>query len=154
MKMSRCNEWRTSTPPSLPPSSLIAKSGMQPLLDSTRLAPGRMEAVALRAADLAEQEHFLRAARRYIYIDGATDGLDDHLRRHAPQAQCDRARFGHPCRPDGAELPDNALREGDIVNDANRVLRVAVVIPTYNRSDLVARTLSALSAQTYPAVRW
>ena len=37
------------------------------------------------------------------------------------------------------------------MNEAGQPLRVTVVVPVYNRSDLVTRTLSALSAQTYPA---
>jgi GT2 family glycosyltransferase len=37
------------------------------------------------------------------------------------------------------------------VNDSNKPLRVTVVVPVYNRSDLVTRTLSALSTQSYPA---
>jgi len=36
------------------------------------------------------------------------------------------------------------------VTQENDTLRVTVVIPVYNRSDLVARTLGALEAQTYP----
>jgi Glycosyl transferases group 1 len=57
------------------------------LLDRSRLGPGKMEAIALRTRDVTEHEDLIQAARRYIYIDGGTHGLDDYLRTHAPQAE-------------------------------------------------------------------
>jgi hypothetical protein len=67
-------------------------------LDPHRLAPGRMEAVALRADEVGSHEGLLLSARRYIYIDGAGSGLEAHLERHAPRAIVEQT--GHITRID------------------------------------------------------
>ena len=60
------------------------------VLDPSRLGPGKMEAIALRTQDATKHEELIQAARRYIYIDGASHGLADYLHRHAPQAEIDQ----------------------------------------------------------------
>jgi hypothetical protein len=55
-------------------------------IDERRLAPGKMETVAIRADDVTDLDDLMRSARRYIYIDGKAAGLDSYLERHAPQA--------------------------------------------------------------------
>lgn len=59
-------------------------------LDDRRLGPGTMETVAVRADDISGLEQLLLTARRYFYIDGAGDGLQSFLDRHAPQALVER----------------------------------------------------------------
>jgi hypothetical protein len=55
-----------------------------------RLAPGKMESVAVRADDIGGLEDLLRSARRYLYFDGAARGLRDFLDSEAPDARVDR----------------------------------------------------------------
>jgi hypothetical protein len=55
-------------------------------LSPNRLGPAKMETVAIRADDLTGLDDLLRSARRYIYIDGAGQGLGDYLEDEAPQA--------------------------------------------------------------------
>jgi hypothetical protein len=55
-------------------------------LDPVRLAPGRMEAVAIRADDVTGLEDLMRAARRYIYIAGGTRRLHEFLESQNPRA--------------------------------------------------------------------
>jgi hypothetical protein len=55
-------------------------------IDQRRLAPAKMETVAIRADDVTGLEDLLRSARRYIYVDGSARGLREHLDRLAPQA--------------------------------------------------------------------
>lgn len=59
-------------------------------LDSSKLAPGKMETVALRSDDVGPYLDLLRAARRYIYLDGAAAGLDQYLAAEQPQALVSR----------------------------------------------------------------
>lgn len=56
------------------------------VLDPRRLAPGKMETVAIRADDVTGLEDLMRSARRYIYIDGRAEGLPDFLERESPRA--------------------------------------------------------------------
>jgi hypothetical protein len=57
-----------------------------------RLRPRNLEAAAVRAGDGAGQagaellDKVLSSARRYIYVDGSLDGLDDFLAEHHPDA--------------------------------------------------------------------
>jgi hypothetical protein len=48
-------------------------------MDAGRLTPGTMEAVAVRADHVGPVVDVLRAARRYLYVEGPARGLDDHL---------------------------------------------------------------------------
>jgi hypothetical protein len=59
-------------------------------VDPARMAPGKMETVAVRADDVSEVREVLRAARRYIYVEGAGRGLDDFLAEEQPQASAVR----------------------------------------------------------------
>jgi hypothetical protein len=59
-------------------------------LGPKRLAPGKMETVAVRADDIGGLEDLLRSARRYLYFDGAARGLRDFLDSEAPDARVDR----------------------------------------------------------------
>lgn len=59
-------------------------------MDQSRLAPGRMETVAIRDRNLADLSELMLSARRYIYIEGDTSGLDEYLDLHAPQAVVNR----------------------------------------------------------------
>jgi hypothetical protein len=59
-------------------------------IDQRRLAPAKMETVAIRAEDVTGLDDLMRSARRYIYIDGAGAGLREHLDRFAPQAKIDQ----------------------------------------------------------------
>ncbi|HEX6946842.1 MAG TPA: glycosyltransferase [Acidimicrobiia bacterium] len=52
-----------------------------------RLAPAKMETVAIRADDVSDLRDLMRAARRYIYVEGAARGLDDYLHAEQPQAE-------------------------------------------------------------------
>lgn len=55
-------------------------------IDRRRLAPGKMETVALRVPDIAPHLDVVRAARRFAYFDGRPDGLDTYLDEEQPQA--------------------------------------------------------------------
>jgi hypothetical protein len=55
-------------------------------LDPSRLGPGRMEAVAIRAESVSGLEDLILAARRYVYVEGAAKGLEGFLSRAAPQS--------------------------------------------------------------------
>jgi hypothetical protein len=59
-------------------------------IDRRRLAPAKMETVAIRADDVTGLDDLLRSARRYIYIDGSAHGLRQHLDRFAPQASLEQ----------------------------------------------------------------
>ena len=50
-----------------------------------RLAPGRMESVAIRSDTTTGMESLLRAARRYAYVDGRAEGLQSLLDHGTPQ---------------------------------------------------------------------
>jgi hypothetical protein len=56
------------------------------VLDPRRLAPGKMETVAIKADNVSGLEDLMRSARRYIYIDGRAAGLADFLERESPRA--------------------------------------------------------------------
>jgi hypothetical protein len=60
-------------------------------LEAHRLAPGKMETVAVRADDIAGLEEILRGARRFIYVDGPGRGLDEWLSVEHPRAVVHRA---------------------------------------------------------------
>lgn len=55
-----------------------------------RMAPAKMETVAVAADDLAGLEDLLLAARRYLYFQGEAAGLDRFLAEHHPDAVVDR----------------------------------------------------------------
>ncbi|MPZ52954.1 MAG: glycosyltransferase [Acidimicrobiia bacterium] len=55
--------------------------------EPAKLAPAKMESVAIRAEDLSEYRDLLLAARRYIYTDGSARGLDEFLKEHHPDAE-------------------------------------------------------------------
>jgi hypothetical protein len=59
-------------------------------MDASRLAPGKMETVAIRSGDVTGSLDLLRAARRYLYIEGEARGLDDYLESEQPQAAVTR----------------------------------------------------------------
>lgn len=64
--------------------------------DATNLAPqrlglGKMETVALRTDDISDLRDLLRAARRYIYIEGRGKGLEDWLAAERPDATVTRS---------------------------------------------------------------
>lgn len=54
--------------------------------ESHRLAPGKMESIALNVDSVTDHHDLLRAARRYIYVKGPADGLSEYLTHQAPQA--------------------------------------------------------------------
>ncbi|MGH8915151.1 MAG: glycosyltransferase family protein [Acidimicrobiia bacterium] len=56
------------------------------VLDPRRLGPGKMETVAIRADDVTGLEDLLRAARRYIYLEGRAQGLTEFLEEESPRA--------------------------------------------------------------------
>lgn len=60
-----------------------------PELEPARLAPGKMEAVALRTDDISDHRPLLRSARRFIYIDGHAD-LTSYLAEERPDAVVSR----------------------------------------------------------------
>ncbi|MEX0699415.1 MAG: glycosyltransferase [Acidimicrobiia bacterium] len=55
-------------------------------LESHRLAPGKMETIALNVDSVTDHHDLLRAARRYIYLKGPADGLSEYLSDQAPEA--------------------------------------------------------------------
>lgn len=55
-----------------------------------RLAPAKMETVAIAADDLSGLEDVLASARRYLYFTGEARGLDKFLREYHPEAVVDR----------------------------------------------------------------
>ena len=57
------------------------------VLASHRLAPTKMETVALRADDVSDLHDLMLAARRYVYVEGAARGLTDYLNAKQPQAE-------------------------------------------------------------------
>ena len=59
-------------------------------LDPRRLGPGKMETVAIRADNTNGLEELLRAARRYIYVDAQTDGLQVFIDGECPGAIMER----------------------------------------------------------------
>jgi hypothetical protein len=59
-------------------------------IDPARLGPGRMETVAIKGGPIGDLEELLLSARRYIYIEGSSQGLDAFLERHHPQAAVER----------------------------------------------------------------
>ncbi len=67
-------------------------------LEAHRLAPGKMETVAIRADDVRGKRELLRSARRYLYIEGRGLGMDEFLEEEAPQARV--TRFGTVIRVD------------------------------------------------------
>lgn len=56
-----------------------------------RLAPTKMETVAIRADDVSDLFDLMRSARRYVYIEGAARGLADYLEAEQPQAEVSKA---------------------------------------------------------------
>ena len=54
-------------------------------IEPRRLAPGKMETVALRKDKVDDVTHLLRSARRFIYIDGAAD-ISEYLIHERPDA--------------------------------------------------------------------
>ncbi|MGA7096973.1 MAG: glycosyltransferase, partial [Acidimicrobiia bacterium] len=56
-------------------------------MEANRLAPGKMETVAIRADDVRERRELLRSARRYLYIEGRGVGLEEFIEEEAPQAR-------------------------------------------------------------------
>lgn len=63
-----------------------------------RLAPAKMETVAIRSEDVSHLHELMRAARRYIYIEGEARGLADYLDTEQPQAE--PTRIGEIVRVD------------------------------------------------------
>lgn len=61
------------------------------VLDPARMAPGRMETVAMRTDDVSGDHDLLRAARRYLYFEGPADGLDRFLAAEHPDAIVERS---------------------------------------------------------------
>ena len=59
-------------------------------LERERLAPGKMETVAMRTDDIDGFEEILLGARRYIYVEGAAVGLEAFLSSQHPEAVVDR----------------------------------------------------------------
>lgn len=59
-------------------------------LEPARLAPGKMETVAIRADDVSSLTPTLLAARRYLYVEGRGEGLDAFLGDNHPEAQVER----------------------------------------------------------------
>jgi hypothetical protein len=55
-------------------------------LSPERLAPKKMEAIAIRADDVTPLRPVLRAARRYVYVEGEASGLGAYLSEEEPQA--------------------------------------------------------------------
>jgi hypothetical protein len=60
-------------------------------LDSARLAPEKMETVAIRADDVSDYREVMRAARRYLYFEGKAAGLEEYLDEEQPQAEVQRS---------------------------------------------------------------
>lgn len=56
-------------------------------LGPDRLAPGKMETIALKADDVRELTNLLRSARRYLYVDGDGVGLPSYLKQERPEAE-------------------------------------------------------------------
>lgn len=52
-----------------------------------RLAPGKMESIAVRADDVSDRLDVIRAARRYVYVEGEGRGLSEYLAAEQPQAE-------------------------------------------------------------------
>ena len=59
-------------------------------LEPARLAPEKMETVAIRADDVSGLRDVMRAARRYLYFEGKAAGLEDYLAEEQPQAEVER----------------------------------------------------------------
>lgn len=59
-------------------------------LEADRMAPEKMETVAIRGDDVTHLTDVLRAARRYLYFDGAARGLEAFLVEEHPDAVVDR----------------------------------------------------------------
>lgn len=57
---------------------------------AARMAPGKMETVAVRSDDVRPITDVLRAARRYIYVQGRAAGLEDFLDTEHPHAVVER----------------------------------------------------------------
>lgn len=55
-------------------------------LEPERLAPEKMETVAIQADDVSGMAGLLRAARRYLYFVGEPSGLAEYLHSEQPQA--------------------------------------------------------------------
>jgi hypothetical protein len=49
-----------------------------------------METVAIKGGPIGDLEELLLSARRYIYIEGSSQGLDAFLERHHPKAAVER----------------------------------------------------------------
>lgn len=60
-------------------------------LEAERLAPQKMETVAIRADDVSGYRDVMRAARRYLYFEGKAAGLEEYLAEEQPQAQVERS---------------------------------------------------------------
>ena len=58
-------------------------------LSPARLAPRKMEAIAIRADDVGALLPSLRAARRFVYVEGKAAGLATYLSEEQPQAIVD-----------------------------------------------------------------
>ena len=67
-------------------------------LEPARMAPGKMETVALAAEDVSDFHHILLAARRYLYFAGAAKGLAEFLAGYHPEALVEH--FGDLIRVD------------------------------------------------------
>lgn len=76
-------------------------------LEPGRLAPAKMETVAVRGDDVSGLSGVLRSARRYLYFEGAARGLDEFLASEHPQAIVERS---------------GALTRVDLVAESYRVL--------------------------------
>ena len=55
-------------------------------LERSRLAPGKMESVAISANGISDLDWLLRSARRFAYLEGEYPNLDSILESDAPQA--------------------------------------------------------------------
>lgn len=55
-------------------------------LSPASLGPGKMETVAINADDVSALTDLMRAARRYLYLEGAATGLAEYLAAEQPQA--------------------------------------------------------------------
>ena len=59
-------------------------------LDPARLAPEKMETIAIRSDDVSGYRDVMRAARRYLYFEGKAAGLEEYLAEEQPQAVVER----------------------------------------------------------------
>lgn len=84
-------------------------------LGAERMAPGKMETVAVTADDVSNLTDILLAARRYLYFEGAARGLDEFLAAHHPQA---------------AVVRHGSLTRVDLLAESYRVLPHEVVDDT------------------------